>query len=450
VTYTDLPDQGWVFWPVGNGDSTTVVVDREHVIQVDLRDMKAAEDDDAVVAPIVDQLVEHLPRTADDRPRLAVFAVGHHDHDHCAGARRLFDEVLVEQLWVTPRMWHEKASGVALCEDAAAVFAEAERRIGRTVAAAARGEAPAPGDQLRVIGNHPDADSYSYAALPQDHLFGTGTEVTVGDPSSAHAEVTVHGPTAGDCSVLGETGRNSSSALLRVLLLDGDGAEAGLLLVGDADYSVLERMFADADAAGRLDQLEWDTTVAAHHCSRHAVFGPNAEGNEERKQLVLDGLEATARPGARIVVSSRPFQSRDAAGDDPPHRVAREAYEEDVVTDEVLCTAEHPDIADPRPVVFSLQPEGLVLIDPADLADMAATAAAESKNLSLSRAGPRVPLLAALGATSSVHPSGRITTYQATAEHQTGGDHKGVDAVHESVRRARGRSAGPPTSIGFG
>lgn len=129
----------------------------------------------------------------------------------------------------------------------------------------------------------------------------------------------MHGPTAGDRSVLGETGRNSSSALLRVLLLDGDGGEAGLLLVGDADYSVLERMFADA--AGRLDQLAWDTTVAAHHCSQHAVFGPNAEGNEERKQLVLDGLEATARPGARIVASSRPFRSRDATGDDPPHRV---------------------------------------------------------------------------------------------------------------------------------
>jgi hypothetical protein len=38
MTDTTLPDQGVVFWPVGTGDSTTVVVDEEHVLQVpDLR-----------------------------------------------------------------------------------------------------------------------------------------------------------------------------------------------------------------------------------------------------------------------------------------------------------------------------------------------------------------------------------------------------------------------------
>ena len=37
-----LPDRGYVFWPVGSGDSTTIVVDDEHVMQVDLREMKAS------------------------------------------------------------------------------------------------------------------------------------------------------------------------------------------------------------------------------------------------------------------------------------------------------------------------------------------------------------------------------------------------------------------------
>jgi hypothetical protein len=43
VTNTTLPERGVVFWPVGTGDSTTVVVDEEHVLQIDLRDFAAAE-----------------------------------------------------------------------------------------------------------------------------------------------------------------------------------------------------------------------------------------------------------------------------------------------------------------------------------------------------------------------------------------------------------------------
>jgi hypothetical protein len=34
-----------VFWPIGTGDSTTIVVDDEIVMQVDLHDMDKADDD---------------------------------------------------------------------------------------------------------------------------------------------------------------------------------------------------------------------------------------------------------------------------------------------------------------------------------------------------------------------------------------------------------------------
>lgn len=460
MTYTDLPEQGWVFWPVGTGDSITIVVDAENVMQIDLRDMKAAEEDDAVVAPIIDRLVETLPRTSDDLPRLAVFVVSHHDRDHCAGAKRFFEEVLVEELWVTPRMWHEKDAGLEFNEHAEALFAEAERRIVATLAAAACGDEPEAGDRIRITGEHPEAARHSYAALPAWHRYGVDTVVTVGEPTIGRAEVVVHGPTAEDCAVLGEAGRNSSSMLLRMRLLDGAGGDAALLLVGDADHAVLERMFTDAAAAGRLDTLAWDIALTAHHCSRHAVFGPDAEGCEERKQTVLDALEASARPGARMVASSRPFRPRDTVGDDPPHRLARDAYEEDVVTNDVLCTAEHPTVEDPRPVVFSLQPGvGLTLLDPEELAETVAQLAyaSETKTDSLSgnAAAPRrLSLLATLGATSSVEPSQRTTPSphhpQDPSAGPAGGGDADRDAVHDAVARARGRSAGPPTSIGFG
>ena len=46
---------------VGTGDSTTVVVDDGHVLQVDLRDMALADEPDSVHAQVIDRLAEVLP-----------------------------------------------------------------------------------------------------------------------------------------------------------------------------------------------------------------------------------------------------------------------------------------------------------------------------------------------------------------------------------------------------
>ena len=55
-----LPDRGFVFWPVGSGDSTTIVIDDEHVVQVDLRQMESSSEEDDPHAPVVDLLERAL------------------------------------------------------------------------------------------------------------------------------------------------------------------------------------------------------------------------------------------------------------------------------------------------------------------------------------------------------------------------------------------------------
>lgn len=440
MTYADLPEQGWVCWPVGKGDSTTVVADSDNVVQFDLRDMKAAEQDDAVVAAVTDRLAETLPRR-ESRPYLWGLLVGHHDEDHCAGAKRFFEEVLVGELWVTSRMWHELAEGLDLAEHAEALRVEAERRIAATLAAQRRGGRPVLGDRIRIVGEHPDEQDHPYDGLAAEWRVRPGESVVVGDPAGEHAEITVHGPVADDCSQPGIEGRNPSSMLLHVQVSDGAGTEAALLLVGDVDHSVLERLFSDAEAAGTLAALGWDTTLAAHHCSRHAVFGLDATGVEERKQAVLDAFAATARPGARMIASSREFRACDASGDDPPHRAARDAYEEFVVAEDLLCTAEYPTVEDPRPIVFALRPGvGLELVDPEEV--FAAATSSESKTIDLASGSPRRALLAALGATSSVAPD-RRTLPAATRN-------TGTEAVGRAVTSARGHARVANPGLGFG
>ena len=57
----ELPDRGIVFWAVGVGDSTTVVVNDEAILQIDLHHLEAAEEEDDPRVPIVDRLVESFP-----------------------------------------------------------------------------------------------------------------------------------------------------------------------------------------------------------------------------------------------------------------------------------------------------------------------------------------------------------------------------------------------------
>ena len=41
-----LPQQGFVFWPVGTGDSTTITVQDGVIFQVDLHHLESSEDED--------------------------------------------------------------------------------------------------------------------------------------------------------------------------------------------------------------------------------------------------------------------------------------------------------------------------------------------------------------------------------------------------------------------
>lgn len=102
-----VPELGAVFWPVGPGDSTTVVVTQDVLMQVDLNHRTKSEDDDNPEVPVVDLLVPVLPEGPGGRPYLAAFVLTHADQDHCSGFRKLVEEATIGELWATPRMWRE-------------------------------------------------------------------------------------------------------------------------------------------------------------------------------------------------------------------------------------------------------------------------------------------------------------------------------------------------------
>ncbi|MHB8593728.1 MAG: ComEC/Rec2 family competence protein [Acidimicrobiales bacterium] len=429
MTSTQLPDQGLVFWPVGTGDSTTIVIDEEHVVQVDLHDMAMADDDDAIVAAVVDRLVEVLPER-DGAPYLSAFILTHADKDHCLGFADLLDQVTIGELWATPRLWREYTENdVPLCPDAEAFHKEAKRRVAATEKAIADGDVPASGDRIRVVGYDTDHNKHAYDQLPDEYLTYPGDAVTTidGEDLSDRFEAFIHAPFKDDCAAE----RNDTSLALQVTLKDTDGREGHVLLLGDLAHETITKIFEYSEYAERPERLTWEVLLAPHHCSKKVMYVVE-DGTEVLKQEVLDLLERHSAGSSVVVVSSAEFPESNKTGDNPPHLLAQARYEE--IADDVICTGEYPEADAPRPIVFALGDDGFVLLEVEDDATEAA-----SKAVAVGGALAAGGVLAALAA-----------TVIARRRRRQAGQSGGLGQVRQAVTTARGDEAAPQQAVGFG
>lgn len=376
-----LPDRGFVFWPVGCGDSTTVVLDSDTVLQIDLHHVEASEGEDDPRVPIVDELVELLPEGADGKPYLAVFGATHLDKDHIQGFAELLDSVTIGDLWFTPRVLWEQDQD-ALCDDAGAFVEEAERRIEKMKDEREVGS----GDRIRLIGFSDVLEEHKdiYKDLPEGSVTVPGSEFHAidGIDRADAFRAFVHAPFKEDA----EAERNHTSFGLQITLTSGESAGRALLL-GDLSYQGLKRIFERSDA----DDLSWDVFLAPHHCSKTVMYGSDeGESEDSLKQEILDSIEAGASENAYIVASSPPIPDEDEDGANPPHRVAADHYEELVQSGHFLVTGDYG----PDALVFEVVEEGVYLRD--------LPTAAKSSSRSVAEAAALASGAAATGHTSAV------------------------------------------------
>lgn len=345
-----LPTKGIVFWPVGTGDSTTICVDSNTVIQIDLRHLVAADDDDDPREPIVDRLVKLLP-TRNGQPYLSVFVLTHPDKDHCQGFKELKDRVAIGELWFSPRIFFEYSCD--LCDDAKDFEKEAKRRVSKTIEK--KGDVKS-GDLVRIIGYHSLLDEAEYAGFPEDRLSRPGDLITSldGDDRSDVFDAFVHAPIKEDEE---DEKRNETSVGLRIQVKEGDHTGQALLL-GDLSYPSIRRVFDETKNHNNEDKLTWDVFLAPHHCSKSVMYHKNeGEAEESLKQDILDDIESAAETIGFIIASSDPIPAKNESGDNPPHSKAKARYEE-IAPNGFLCTGEHPNEHGPEPIVFEVTAEG--------------------------------------------------------------------------------------------
>lgn len=435
---TELPELGVVFWPVGTGDSSTVVVSDEVVVQVDLNDRDKADDDDTPEVPVVDLLVETLPTGADGRPFLAAFVLTHADADHCSGFADLLDKATIGELWATPRMWREyleDGDDADLCGDAKAFHEEVKRRVEAVKKAVVDGKEITLGDRVLVVGYDTDENEHAYHDLPKEYLLKPGISVTKinGVDHAGRFEAFIHAPFKDDCAAA----RNETSLSLQVTLTEDGGKDGKVLLFGDLAYETIMKIFNYSEYHDREQYLEWDLLLAPHHCSKRVMY-VRTNGKDELKTDILKAFERHAREDSAVVASSHPIPPADVDGANPPHKMAADRYKD--YANRFICTMEWPSVADPSPVVLGIDANGAQIVED-QVVELSAKSAQVAKTAGRKRS--RLSEVAAAATAAGRYAAGVVTVPE------TGGM-TGTNRVQAAIRADRGSEAAPTTAVGFG
>ena len=353
-----VPDRGVIFWPVGNGDSTTIRVDETVHLQIDLRHTKQSEDEEDPACAVIGELAELLP-VKNGSPYLSTFVLTHPDQDHCQGFSIFKEQVFISEVWMSPRTFREFRAKEELCGDAEVFHKEAMRRIRATIDA--KGD-PGSGNRIRIIGYDDLLRDEEFRGLPEEFLSVPGESLTKIDGfdygeegnSDTSFSAFIHGPFKDDS--YGD--RNDCSLAFQITLVNNGGC-GQFLLMGDLSYPTIRRIL---DVSNR-ETLQWNVLLAPHHCSKSVMFWQNDDEEQEtlRGDIILDLNANRLQPGY-VISSSLPVPANNKPGDNPPHAKAKEQYL-GIVWDDFLCTQEHPNKSEPTPIIFEVGVEGLLQRD---------------------------------------------------------------------------------------
>lgn len=352
-----LPPKGLVFWPVGTGDSTTIVVKKDEIIfQLDLHHLEKAKDNEDPAYPIIDELVRLLPKK-NGKPYLSVFALTHPDQDHILGFTELLKKTTIGEIWHTPRIFRDFKDKEVLCDDAVAFHKEVHRRREAIIQNPMNVKA---GDRVRVIGHDDILKEEKYKGFPQERTSVPGNLITVLDDTnvSNSFEAFVHAPFKVDAAGT----RNNTSLSLHINIKEGNSSGKALFF-GDREYPTIKEIFEVTIENNREQYLEWEILLAPHHCSKKTMYWKKeGEDEESFRPDIMKDFE-TYQESSCYIIASANSDFIDQDGDNPPHGKARKQYEKIVDAGQFLCTHQHPSKESPEPIVFELSPKGLSLVE---------------------------------------------------------------------------------------
>ncbi|MCX7187207.1 MAG: hypothetical protein NTW57_08150 [Methylophilales bacterium] len=357
------------FYPVGNGDTSQVVLSKGRRILFDFCHSSCGENSDTPVIDLKKQLKDELSTAK--RDYFDVVAFTHADKDHISGSTEFFElqhaekyqgdgRIKINELWVPAAMLLENAANDEQSDEFVILRQEARHRL-------------LEGKGIRVF-SHPQAlDDWLHPKLmdrylstsARDHLFVDAGRLVPGlTLINDGVEVFCHSPFIKHCDE-GDIIRNEASLVFNVRL-EADGGTFDYLEMGDSTWEVLEDIYTTTQTHNNLDRLEWDIYNIPHHCSYLALSDDKGDKETQPKPLV-EKILLLGKQDCYIVSSSNLIPDIKDAYEQiqPPHIQARKTYEkyiEEVGGRKFLVTMEEPNANQPKPIKFEISSQGIAQI----------------------------------------------------------------------------------------
>jgi len=352
-----------IFYPVGNGDTSQVILDNGKRILLDFRHLAKSEDDETPEIDLKARLRKELHEAG--KKSFDVVALTHGDSDHICGSTEFFelrhaarfqggDRIPIPDLWVPAAMVLEEGTHENRSDEFILWRQEARHRLreGRGIRVFSKPE------KLKAWfdGNGISLDSRRHLItdagqlVPDFKLDVDGVEVFCHSPFIKHVDG------------VGDDMRNSCALVFNIRFKAG-AYTFDFLAIGDSEWEILEDIVRTTRAHGNKDRIQWDLFNIPHHCSYLALSDKKGATETEPKPLVKELLQA-GQFGAYIVSSSNPIDDTAAGRNSmqPPHVQARKCYERylrEVDGAHFLVTMEEPSMSRPEPIVFNIGPDGI-------------------------------------------------------------------------------------------
>lgn len=344
------------FYPVGNGDTSQIILDNGKRILLDFRHLDKSETPEVPEIELAPQLREELKKAS--KTSFDVVAFTHGDSDHIRGSTDFFvldhaakyqggNRVTIDELWVPAAMLLEKGTHADRSAEWVIWRDEARHRL-------------RVGKGIRVFSKPEQLKQWF---LDEDipferrkHLITDAGQVVPGFTLDADGvEFFCHSPFVKHVDE-GDDMRNSCALIFNVRFRVG-ACVVDYLAIGDSDWAVLEDIVAITKKHKRDDRLAWDLFNIPHHCSYKALSDVKGDIETTPKPGVLELLKL-GRPDAYLISSSLPITD-DKEGrerEQPPHVQAKKCYQR---YGYFLVTMEEPNARKPEPIEFVITDKGL-------------------------------------------------------------------------------------------
>ena len=351
------------YYPVGNADCTLIKLDNGKTIIVDCQILSDLTDGHGkqVMFDVKADLLKELKKDGLGRPFVDLFISTHPHDDHCKGFAENFyhgevddydkdknkDEIIIEELWITPRGLNNNLSSPA--ED---IRKEAKRR--RKLYDDDANFNGSKGNYLRIIGYDKDKEFDSrYCYVPGKLV------TTVHGASLSWLDIFIHAPFKEDVETSKKyDDKNATSVVVQFgfKIAGYTDYKCRVLMGGDAEHEIWQHIL---DNNTDEEKLKWNIFLAPHHCSWS--FFNESDNKKEIKPSAEAILDKQIGNSAHIIASSNEIKNDD---NNPPCYEAKQQYIKKLKsgTSRFLNTATHSKVGSiPQPIVFKIDEYGKTL-----------------------------------------------------------------------------------------